>query len=118
MFLEKRKYKWAAFQLHQAAEHAYKSLLLVFAGDNPNEHYLGVLGDMAAGYAPDLAGVIPKETKEEKKLFNLLDDAYIRARYDPTYKITKEQLEQLAKYIRKLHRLTKKLCTKKIESFV
>jgi len=52
------------------------------------------------------------------ELFELLDYAYIGARYDRQYKITKEQLEQLAPCVKKLHELTESICKKKIESFV
>ena len=58
------------------------------------------------------------ETDEEKKLFELLDYAYIGARYDREYKITKQQLEQLAPRIKKLHETTEKICIAKIESFI
>ena len=115
---EEPDYKNAAFQLHQAAEHSYKAILLVFTGYNPNEHYLWMLGDMAAEHCPDLPGVLPRETDEEKELFELLDYAYMGARFDPDYKITKKQLEYLAGRVKVLQRLTKKICKEKIESFV
>ncbi len=52
------------------------------------------------------------------QLFELLDYAYIGARYDMHYKITKHQLEQLAPCVKKLHEVTESICEKKIESFV
>jgi hypothetical protein len=52
------------------------------------------------------------------QLFLLLDYTYIGTRYDLDYKITKKQLEYLAKCVRKLQRLTKKICKDKIEGFV
>jgi len=57
-------------------------------------------------------------TKQEKDCFDLLNRAYVEARYDPDYKITKKQLEYLAKRVKLLQRLTKKICKEKIESFV
>jgi len=103
--------------LHQTAEHSYKAILLVFTGYNPNEHYLMILGHMAGKHDRGLRAIFPRETEEQEKLFNLLDYAYIGARYDPGYKITKQQLEYLARCVRKLQRLTKKICKEKIESF-
>ena len=61
----------------------------------------------------ELAGILPRETDEQKKLFALLDYAYIGARYDRSYKITKKQLEYLAQQVKKLQRLTKKYAKKK-----
>ena len=60
---------------------------------------------------------MPRETQGQKKLFELLDYAYIGARYDIHYKITKQQLEQLAPCVKKLHEVTEKPCKEKIESF-
>ncbi len=112
------KYKNAAFELHQATEHSYKTVLLVFGGEYPQEHHLDILGDLAADYCPELKGILPRETDEQKELFELLDYAYIGARYDHSYKITKEQLEQLAPCVQKLHEVTEKICVAKIVNFV
>jgi len=67
---------------------------------------------------PELAGILPRETEGQKKLFELLDYAYIGARYDMHYKITKQQLEQLAPCVQKLHEVTERVCKEKIEGFV
>lgn len=115
---KKGQYKNAAFQLHQATEFVSKTVLLIFGGECPQEHHLDVLGDLAADYCPQLKGIIPRETESQKELFELLDYAYIGARYDREYKITKEQLKELSKYVSKLHELTEKNCVAKIESFV
>ena len=116
---KKQQYKNAAFQLHQAVEHSYKAVLLVFTGKFPREHYLDILGGLAAHECDfAFADIFPIYTKQEKALFDLLDYAYIGARYDPKYKITRHQLEKLAGYVQKLHELTEKICKKKIESFV
>ena len=112
------KYKEAAFNLHQAAERSYKAIILVFTGYNPNEHYLLVLGHMAGKHERGLRAIFPRETEEQEELFNLLDYAYIGARYDPDYKITKQQLEQLAPCVKKLHEVTEKICKEKIDSFI
>jgi hypothetical protein len=61
------------------------------------------LGDLAGDYWPELRAIIPRETENQKERFELLDYAYIGARYDGGYKITKEQLEQLGPCVEKLH---------------
>jgi predicted nucleotidyltransferase/HEPN domain-containing protein len=116
--LDKKKYKLAAFDLHQATEFASKTVLLVFGSECPQEHHLDILGDLAADYCPELAGLIPRESESQKELFELLDYAYIGARYDRDYKITKEQLEQLAPCVKKLHEVTERICVAKIDSFI
>jgi len=57
-------------------------------------------------------------TAAQRKAYTLLKKAYVDARYKKDYKITKKQLEYLAKRVKLLQRLTKKICQQKIESFV
>ncbi len=115
--LNKKQYSLAAFNLHQASEASYKAILLVFTNYNPNEHLLGLLGSMAEEHNRDLKDIFPKKTKREEKLFELLDYAYIGARYDPRYRITKEDLKYLSERVKILLELTEKICKEKIESF-
>ena len=110
----REKYSSAAFDLHQSAEHAYKTLLLVFTLYNPNEHFLSILGKECEQYFPKLKNLFPKNTEEEKERFKLLEYAYIGGRYDPKYKISKEDLEILAGDVEKLLEITKKVCEQKI----
>jgi HEPN domain-containing protein len=114
---DREDYNQAAFHLHQATEASYKAILLVFTGYNPNEHYLLVLGHMAGKHERALRNIFPRKTEEQEELFTLLDYAYIGARYDPDYKITKQQLEYLAERVKVLQELTERICKEKIESF-
>ena len=93
-------------------------IIFLFGGECPQEHHLDLLADSAADYCPQLKGLIPRESDESRELFELLDYAYIGARYDRSYKITKEQLEQLAPCVSKLHEITEKICVQKIRSFI
>jgi predicted nucleotidyltransferase/HEPN domain-containing protein len=104
----------AAFELHQAAESAYKTLLLVFTNYNPNEHLLEKLGKECEQYFPDLREIFLKETEENQSRFDLLEYAYIGGRYDPKYSISKEDLEILAQDVKRLLELTERLCEEKI----
>ena len=115
--LKKLYNKEAAFNLHQAAETSYKTILLVFTNYNPNEHYLTMLGEMASEEDASLSDIFPLKTEEEQERFRKLDYAYIGARYDPEFRITKADLETLATHVKKLLELTEKICKAKIESF-
>ena len=106
----KEKYKQAAFNLNQATEAAYKTILLVFTNHSPHEHWLKTLGDDAAMHAPCVAGIFPKETKDDEWRFMQLDEAYIAARYDPNFTMSREDLEVLAKSVRELLDRTKAVC--------
>jgi predicted nucleotidyltransferase/HEPN domain-containing protein len=115
--LHDRSYKWAAFDLHQATECLYGAILLVFTNYKPKMHDLEKLSHMVAGYDPVLLTVFPQATEEQKKCFDLLRRAYVEARYNPRYRITKKQLEYLAERVKRLQRLTKKICQARIESY-
>ncbi|MDD5596426.1 MAG: HEPN domain-containing protein [Victivallaceae bacterium] len=115
--LQKEIFKIAAFNLHQTTEHSYKTILLVFTNYNPREHLLGPLGRMASKHDAALKNIFPLETREEQRLFDLLEYAYIGARYDPAFRICKEELEYLAERVKPLLNLTAKICKAKIESF-
>lgn len=106
----------AAFDLHQVAESCYKTILLVFTNYNPNEHYLKVLGRMSEKHIPELSTLFPKTTQKEKNRFKLLEYAYIGGRYDPNFRISKEDLEILAKDVKQLLAITKKICIQQIQN--
>ena len=117
-FLNEKDYKSSAFNLHQAAEHSYKTIYLVFYNYLPKEHFLEILGNKVTKYHIDLANLFPKKVKEDKDRFKLLEYAYIGGRYDPNYFISKEDLEILEKDVTKLLKITEEICKEKIESFV
>jgi len=115
--LDKRRYKIAAFELHQSVERFYSTTLLVFTGYKGKRHNIEKLGRQASGYDAAFLKVFPRATKEQDERFKLLKKAYIDARYKKEYKITKKQLEYLSKRVKILQRLTRKICLAKIESF-
>ena len=116
--LEKRRYKISAFELHQAVERFYSATLLVFTGYKGKRHNIEKFGRQVSGYDTAFLKVFPRATKEQDTNFKLLKKAYIDARYKKDYRITRKQLEYLAKRVKILQRLTKKICTEKIDSFV
>ena len=59
----------AAFHLHQAAEHSYKTILLVFTNYNPQEHYLAALGRTTAKHHSDFPRLFPKKNSKRKRSF-------------------------------------------------
>lgn len=79
-----------------------------------DEHFLASLGKECAEYFPKLRHLFIRETEEQKDRFKLLEYAYIGGRYDPKYRISKEDLEVLAKDVEKLLDITKRICEQKI----
>ncbi|MCC8369996.1 MAG: HEPN domain-containing protein [Rickettsia endosymbiont of Stiretrus anchorago] len=113
-YLKNDRYAIAAFLLHQATESFYNTILLVFSNYKPKLHDIEELGGMAKNYDNELLQVFPIATPEQKKCFELLQKAYVDARYDKNYKITKEQLLYLIERIEKLKEITERICTTKI----
>ena len=54
---------------------------------------------------------------EAEEIDKRINEAYVKARYDRSYKITKEQLEYLAKRVKILQKLTERICKEKITNF-
>lgn len=118
MCLEEQLYNQAAFILHQATENFYNTILLVFTHYKPKVHDLKVLRMMANTVDTRFLKVFPLTTPEEKRLFELLREAYVGARYKKGYKITEEELLWLGERVKILQELTEKLCHEKMQSFL
>jgi uncharacterized protein len=116
-FFETKRYKTSAFNLHQTAESAYKALLLVFTNYIPNNHFLCAADEQIHEVIPEMEDIFPRKTETDKDLFELFDYAYIGARYDKDFEISKEDLGYLSGRVKLLLELTEKLCNEKIESF-
>jgi uncharacterized protein len=116
-YLGEKDYKLAVFSLHQAVESFYTTILLVFTDYKPKIHDLEDLGVRVNRLSAKFKEIFPRKTEEEKRLFELLRHAYVEARYDMGYKITKKELEYLAKRVKKLQNKTEEVCKEKIKSF-
>lgn len=115
---KEQKYNEAAFNLHQATERFYTTFLLVFTDYKPKLHDIKKLGNLAIKIKGEMAIVFPRSTEEEKRLFKLLQKAYIYARYrKKSYVITRGELAYLAERVKILERLTQELCEAEIARF-
>jgi HEPN domain-containing protein len=115
--VKERQYKIAAFDLHQSTECFYSAVTLVFINYRFRTHDIELLGIKAVSYDTEFAKVFPRDTATQHKAFTLLKKAYIDARYKKNYKITKKQLVYLAERVKKLQKITKTICSDKIESY-
>lgn len=105
----------AAFHLHQTAEHLYISLLLVYTGYKPKTHDLEELEKLVIPFYKDISQVFPRNTEPQKQLYNLLRKAYVDARYDMNYTITKRELKALETLIKKFRVLAIDLYERKLK---
>lgn len=93
--LNAERYNDASFMLHQAVERLYTCLLLVETSYSPATHSIKFLRALAEQIAPDLIAVWPRESRNDRRMFELLKRAYVDARYSEHYAITAEELAWL-----------------------
>ncbi|WP_130857919.1 HEPN domain-containing protein [Olivibacter jilunii] len=105
-----------AWFLFQAIESLYSALLLVFMGDKPKLHNLNKYRRSVSGISEVLDNIFP-EVKDsyERKLFDLLNRAYIGGKYKMDFDIALEDLQELNSRIDKMIKITKEICLKRIE---
>lgn len=115
--LSKEQNKEAAFLLHQVCEKLYNCILMVYTNYRPKNHKLKDLNGMVKRFSVELVTVFPQNTDAEKESFDLLCRAYIEARYNLDFKISRQQLEYLISRVEILRDLTERLCREKIAEY-
>lgn len=108
--------KEAAFQLHQATERFYHCLFLVRTLYSPKTHNLNQLRQLAEVIESRLKEVWPRETKFERRCYELLREAYVKARYSRHYRISDEQLAWLSGRVELLQTIVRQVCEARIAS--
>jgi len=100
--IERKKWKDAAFTLHQATERAYACFLLVRTLYFPRSHNIKFLRSLAEDNEPRLIDAWPRANKFDRRRFELLKRAYVEARYSASYEIGAEDLAALTHSVRRL----------------
>lgn len=104
----------AAFELHQATELLYNSVLLTTTLYTPKSHNLVRLRQLAESRDVSLAKVWPTESKFEKRCFELLRAAYVKARYSRHYQISAIELDWISGRVEILRALVHNICEARI----
>lgn len=113
----RERYQMASFYLHQACENYYYAIRLTFTLRNNKQHNLSKLSSTTRRYSEDLRTVFPQNTLEEKQLFKLIKAAYVDARYNPHFIVTKEDVDALIPKVELLRDITKRICEMKIKEY-
>ena len=87
--------KDAAFTTHQAIEHGYSALLLTATSYSPPSHNIKFLRSLAEGCDQRLVEAWPRDATRAVAWFNILNEAYVKARYSRHYEISEEALHWL-----------------------
>jgi len=96
------QYKMAAFMLHQAAEQALRTMLIINTGLRINTHSIDRLVRYSSMFTFELQDIFPRNSEKQTHLFKLLQNAYIDTRYKEDYYIRLDDLIKLRKQVEKL----------------
>lgn len=107
-------YTFCAFDLHQVTEHLIKTIALIYILYGYKEHDLKYLLGKIKRHTKELHKVFPLNTVEEKRLFDLLRRAYLEARYNPKFVVTKDEVDILHSKVERLKEIVEKVCRERI----
>jgi predicted nucleotidyltransferase/HEPN domain-containing protein len=110
--------KWrkeAAFTLHQAAERAYACFLLVRTFYFPRSHNLKFLRSLAEDKDRRLVEAWPRESRLDRRRFELIRRAYVEARYSDAYSISADDLLAIGSAVRTLRTIVEATCHEWLE---
>lgn len=114
--LERGMLNERAFLLHQTIERAYTCVLLVLTYYSPNTHNIKFLRSLAEDLDERLAQAWPKETRFQRKCFELAKRAYVEARYSKHFSINEEELAWITSQAELLQRLVETVCRERLAS--
>ena len=116
-YCEQQKFKMASFLLHQAAENFLRTIPLVYILYGYKEHDLAFLMNECKKHTLEIYRAFPQDTDEERRLFKLLQDAYVQARYNKNFVVTRADIDALIPRIELLRDLTETVCKERIEFY-
>ena len=100
LFILRKQYRLAAFMLHQAAEQALGTLVKIGTGYHCCTHNIERLLRYAGMVSYQIPDIFPRKTDNEKRMFNILQKAYIDSRYREDYCIGFTDLLELTERVR------------------
>ncbi len=114
---DREDFKQASFYLHQATENYLRTIPLVYILYGYKDHDLELLMSYCKRYTLELAKVFPRDTDEEERLFKLLQRAYVEARYNKDFVVTRADIDALSPKIEQLRDITTQVCKERIDSY-
>lgn len=105
----------SAFLLHQAIEHAYAALLLTLTNYSPPSHNIKFLRALAEDQVQQLTMVWPRDQQRYVAWFNIINEAYVKARYSRHYEISQEALAWLSGRVAELIKRIEDVCYSRLD---
>lgn len=113
-YFEADNFSLTLFMLHQATELTFRAIICAFVGRDVKEHHISILKRHTRRCAPELNLVFPADTEKEQQLLQLLDKAYLDARYSSSFTVCKEDLLILFDRVQHLHLTANGVFTQKM----
>jgi uncharacterized protein len=114
-YLSEGDFKDASFLMHQTAERLYHCFLVTQTLYSPKTHNLNRLREQAEALNPALKNIWPTTSKFERRCYELLRAAYVKARYSRHYRITGEELAWLSTRLSLLRNSVQSACQARLE---
>ncbi len=106
-----------AWFLYQTVESIYSALLLVFIGIKPKLHNLYKYRKSVNAISEELNAIFPEiKDSNEKRLFDLLNRAYISGKYKHEFEVDINDIKTISGRLEKMLAITDRLCKERIES--
>jgi HEPN domain-containing protein len=90
------------FMLQQAAETTFRSTANALYGSERRTHSIRSLKRFNHRLAPQLNDIFPGGSPDEERLLQLLEDAYLEARYNPDYQISEQEVHSISSRVLRL----------------
>ncbi|MCF0075352.1 HEPN domain-containing protein [Dyadobacter sp. CY261] len=90
------EYALSMFLLQQAAETTFRTTAIALYGSERRTHSIRSLKRFNHRLAPQLNNIFPGDSPDEERLLQLLEDAYLEARYNLHYQISDQDLHLIS----------------------
>ena len=114
-FVQEENINLATFNLHQSVETAYSCYLLTLTNYSPPSHNLKFLRGLSEDRDRRLVDIWPRDRQRFTTWYNILNEAYVKARYSKHFEISGEALQWLQERTAELHALIETLAGEHIE---
>lgn len=105
------------FLLHQTVEKLYAGLGLIYYGYKPKTHNLKEYKNYTKGISSEIDNIFINQNSstEEKRLFEILQNSYIDARYKSDYYVSRSDVENIMSRVKNLKGLIVNCCLNQID---
>jgi len=107
LFKIRKQYKFSMFMLHQAMEHVLSGVLKIGMGYYCCTHSIERLIRYAGFILGEIHEIFPRNNETEKRLFKLLQRAYIESRYGTDYVVNFKDLDAVFSKVERVNQIVK-----------